>query len=158
MILAVTDAAATLAAQSLFREYEAFLRATQSCGTNYPVLDTEIATMPAAYADRNGEVLLAYADEQPAACIAYRAINEPATCEIKRIFVRPEFRGQGLARLLFAEAIARATARCFTRVILDTDTGTMPAALKLYLDFGFREYAPRNGALAFLDLTLQLAP
>jgi GNAT superfamily N-acetyltransferase len=143
------------AAQSLFREYGQWLRTTKSCGTNYPILDDEIASMPASYTTRNGEVLLALIDGQPAACIAYRALPDtPAECEIKRLFVRPPFEHRGLARALVAEALARARARHFTRAILDTDTGTMPAAHALYLSLGFREYAPRQGSLAYLDLAL----
>jgi putative acetyltransferase len=143
------------AAQSLFREYGEWLRDTQSCGTNYPILDAEIASMPAAYTTRNGEVLLAHIDDQAAACIAYRALPDtPTECEIKRLYVRPAFQGRGLARALVAEAISRACARHYTRAILDTDTSTMPAAHALYLSLGFRECAPRDGALAFLDLNL----
>ena len=141
------------AAQSLLREYGQWLRATQTCGANYPILDAEIASMPAAYTTRNGEVLLAMVDDQPAACIAYRALPDiPTECEIKRLYVRPAFQGQGLARALVTEALTRARARHFTRVILDTDTSTMPAAHALYLSLGFREYAPRQGFLAYLDL------
>jgi putative acetyltransferase len=143
------------AAQSLFHEYGEWLRATQSCGANYPVLDGEIGSMPAAYTTRNGEVLFALVDGQPAACIAYRALPDtPTECEIKRLFVRPAFQGRGLARALVAEAIARASARHYTRAILDTDTSTMPAAHALYLSLGFSEYRPRRGSLADLELNL----
>ena len=141
------------AAQSLFREYDQWLRATRSCGANFPVLDAEIASMPTAYTGRNGEVLLAHIDDQPAACIAYRALTHtPTECEIKRLYVRPAFQGRGIARTLVAEALARASTRYYTRAILDTDTSTMPGAHALYLSLGFREYAPRQGSLAYLDL------
>jgi putative acetyltransferase len=155
VIAPVAEDSAILAAQVLLREYGRWLRATQSCGTNYPVLDTEIACMPATYTNRNGEVLLALLDGQPAACIAYRALPDtPTECEIKRLYVRPAFQGRGLARALVAEALTRAGTRHFTRAILDTDTSTMPAAHALYLSLGFREYSRRDGALAFLDRNL----
>jgi putative acetyltransferase len=155
VIAPVADDFAIIVAQSLFHEYGQWLRDTQSCGTNYPNLDAEIASMPAAYTSRNGEVLLALMDGQPTACIAYRAQpGTPAECEIKRLYVRPAFQGRGLARALIAEALTRAAARHFTRAILDTDTSTMPAAHALYLSLSFREYAPRQGSVAYLDLRL----
>jgi GNAT superfamily N-acetyltransferase len=137
-----------LAARAMFGEYENWLRTTKSCGSNYPVLDDEIISMPAAYADRAGEVLLALINNEPAACIAWRSTAEPGSFEIKRLFVRPAFRGQGLARMLILEAMRR-IGPC--RIVLDTDTSTMPGAHALYLSLGFREYRPRRGSLADLE-------
>jgi len=145
-------------ARALFRLYYQFLHDTKSCGTHLPALDDEIATLPTAYTSRGGEVLLALVDDIPAACIAYRATlsenqTDAATCDIKRLFVLPEFRGHGLARSLVVEVLARAAARDFSRAILDTDTSTMPAAHALYLALGFREYAHREN-LTYLELPL----
>ena len=156
LIAPVNDDPARAAAQSIFREYALFLRATQSCGTfNFPRFDEEIAALPSPYSDRHGEVLLASIDDVPAACIAYRAtLDHSATCEIKRLCVHPRFRGRGLARTLVAEAISRATARGFTHAILDTDVINMPAAHALYLSFGFREYGSREGNIAFFERSL----
>jgi len=141
-------------ASKLFSQYYEFLQETKSCGTHLPNLDDEIATLPTAYTSRGGEVLLAFVDGHPAACIAYRATDrDPATCDIKRLFVHPEFRGHGLARMLVLEVLARAADRNFTRAILDTDTATMPAAHTLYLDLGFREYT-RKDNLTYLELPL----
>ncbi len=147
-------------ARSLFRHYGDFLRATQSCGTfNFLRYDQETATLPAFYSDHNGEVLLAIDsaldDATPAACIVYRdTAANPRTCEIKRLFVHPDYRGRGLARTLVAEAIARASARGYTHAILDTDIVNMPSALALYHSFGFREYGSRQGNIAFFERTL----
>ena len=141
-------------ARNLFREYYQFLEATKSCGTHLPKLDDEIATLPTAYTSSGGEVLLAFVDDSPAACIAYRATaQDPATCDIKRLFVHPDFRGQGLSRTLVTEVMTRAKARNFTRAILDTDTTTMPAAHALYLGLGFCEYM-RKDNLTYLELPL----
>jgi carbonic anhydrase len=141
-------------ARELFRLYYQFLRETKSCGTHLPRLDDEIATLPTAYTSRDGEVLLALVDDEPAACIASRAVeSDPSSCDIKRLFVHPGFRGHGLARLLVLDVLARATARNFTRAILDTDTTTMRAAHALYLALGFREYADLDN-LTYLELPL----
>ena len=141
-------------ASKLFSQYYEFLQETKSCGTHLPKLDDEIATLPTAYTSRGGEVLLALVEDQPAACIAYRATDsDPATCDIKRLFVHPEFRGHSLARTLVLEVLARAAARNFTRAILDTDTTTMAAAHALYLALGFREYK-RQDNLTYLERDL----
>ena len=159
-IEAVPTEASPLAeqARTLFRQYYEFLVSTKSCGAHLPKLDDEIATLPTPYTSTGGEVLVALVDDQPAASIAYRAVisdnpDEPQTCDIKRLFVHPNYRGQGLSRALVAEVIARAKARNFTRAILDTDTTTMAAAHALYIALGFTEYR-RQDNLTYLELPL----
>lgn len=163
-IEAVPNEASPLAesARDLFRKYYEFLLATRSCGAHLPRLDEEIATLPTAYTSNNGEVLIATVDDQPAAAVAYRAVasdpqNEPHTCDIKRLFVHPDYRGLGLSRTLVTEVLSRARARSFTRAILDTDTTTMAAAHALYVALGFEEYK-RLDNLTYLELPLQQAP
>ena len=166
-----SDPASLLTAQArtLFTQYGEFLRRTQACGTfNFHRYDDEIATLPNAYADHHGEVLLALVDEVPAACIAWRDaltgppgfVRDPTgrTGEIKRLFVAEAFRGHGLARTLIVESLSRLAARGYTRIVLDTDQVHMPAALGLYRTFGFREYAPAHGNIIFLDLMPGTAP
>jgi GNAT superfamily N-acetyltransferase len=144
-------------AVALFQTYGDFLRTTHACGYfNYTHFLEEIATLPAPYTEHNGELLLAQVDAAPAACIAYRAAPQegPQTCEIKRLFVLPAFRGHGLARQLITEVLTRVAARTFTRAILDTDTAHMPGAFELYTQFGFQPYKPNQGDIAFLDRKL----
>ena len=146
------------AARDLFRLYYEFLQSTKSCGTHLPKLDDEIATLRIAYTSHNGEVLLAFVEDIPAAGIAYRAVvsdnpDDTQTCDIKRLFVHPNFRGQGLSRTLVAEVLARTKTRNLTRTILDTDTSTMPAAHALYLALGFKKYR-REANLTYLELAL----
>ena len=159
-IEAVPNEASPLAeqARTLFRLYYEFLEATRSCGTHLPKLDEEIKTLPTAYTSNGGEILLALVDDQPAACIAYRAVpsnnpDAPQTCDVKRLFVHPDYRSQGLSRALISEVLTRAKARNFTRAILDTDTSTMAAAHALYLALGFKEYK-RQDNLTYLELPL----
>jgi putative acetyltransferase len=158
-ILSVSSSSSPLQAEAvaLFQTYGDFLQATHSCGYfNYDHFLQEIATLPTPYTDHQGELLLAHVDRAPAACIAYRAnLHEgPNTCEIKRLFVLPAFRGQGLARQLIAEVLTRVTTRGFTRAILDTDTAHMPGAFELYTHFGFQPYKPNQAEIAFLHRKL----
>ena len=154
-IEAVPNEASPLAerARALFRLYYEFLVSTKSCGSHLPKLDDEIATLPSAYTGNSGEVLLALIDDVSAGCIAYRVTDDQQTCDIKRLFVHPDFRGHGLSRALIAEVIARAKARNFNRAILDTDTTTMAAAHALYVAVGFKEYK-RQDNLTYLELDL----
>jgi GNAT superfamily N-acetyltransferase len=151
----------TQPARTLFAAYREFLETIESTHCfNFARYLEEIAALPAPYTDANGELLLAVVDSDAAACIAYRhAAPEPeTTCEIKRLFVQPTHRKQGLARLLIADSMRRAAARGFTRAILDTDIVSMPAAYATYRTFGFTEYAPTQGpnppSLRFLERRL----
>ena len=145
-ILSVAPAAPLVApARQLFAAYRDFLETIASTHCfNFPRYLEEIAILPAPYTEANGELLLAIADTTSAGCIAYRhAAPEPATtCEIKRLFVTPTHRKQGIAHALIAAAIDRARTRGFTRAILDTDIVSMPAAHATYLALGFNEYTP----------------
>lgn len=76
-------------AQTLFREYEARL-GLKLCFQNF---EEEVAGLPGKYAAPDGRLLLAFADEKLAGCIALRKL-EDGICEMKRLFVRDGFRGQ----------------------------------------------------------------
>jgi putative acetyltransferase len=147
-------------ARQLFTAYRDFLETIASTHCfNFARYLEEIATLPAPYTDANGELLLALVDRNAAGCIAYRhaAADPKATCEIKRLFVTPAHRKQGIAHALITEAMQRARTRGYTRAILDTDIVSMPAAHATYVALGFTEYAPPGihaPTLRFLERTI----
>lgn len=101
-------------------------------------------------------MLVAKEGDEPAGCIALRRIDD-ATCEMKRLYVRPAFRGRNVGRALAEQVIAEAKRRGYERMRLDT-LPTMKTATNLYRDLGFKDipayrHNPIEGS-RFLELTL----
>ena len=144
--------------RKLFREYS-LMPGVVKCLDDF---EREVASLPGAYSPPGGRLLLAVADGSARAgdaigCVALRKLEQD-TCEMKRLYVRPEFRGQGAARNLVEGLIGEARSSGYRRMVLDT-LPSMEAAHKLYRTLGFREIPPypKNpipGAL-FFELSLQ---
>ena len=100
----------------------------------------ELEHLREVYAPPRGELLLARRDGVDLGCVAFRPFD-PDTCEMKRLYVRPEARGRAVGHLLASGAIERACVRGYQRIVLDT-LSTMTAARALYRSLGFRETAP----------------
>lgn len=117
----------------------------------------ELQRLPGDYAPPGGRLYLAVAGERVAGCIALRPLGE-GVGELKRMYVRPEFRGQGLARRMCRRLLAEARRAGYRAVRLDS-LASMTRAVALYRSLGFREipayrYNPLPGALYFeLDLS-----
>jgi ribosomal protein S18 acetylase RimI-like enzyme len=122
--------------ETLFREYVASLAEDIS----FQNVDDELVGLPGKYARPTGVVLIARGGDQAAGAIAYRMV-EPGVCEMKRLYVRPAFRGSGLGRELANELIEDARERGYRTMLLDT-LASMDAARALYRDLGFVPVPP----------------
>jgi putative acetyltransferase len=134
-------------ARALFSSYGEFLRASGGPSLLcFSRLEDEIATVPAAYSDNGGEVLVATDGAHGAGCIAYRSMgaSDPGCCEIKRLFVSSRFRGQGLGKRLVLAAMERARQHDYRTVLLDTEPRSMAVAKQIYLEVGFVPDLERN--------------
>ena len=140
-------------ARGLFLEYSEGL-GISLCFQNF---GQELADLPGAYALPGGRLLLALSQEQLAGCVALRKLGE-GICEMKRLYVRPQFRGMGIGRALALHLIAEARALGYDVMRLDTLPVQMKEAIKVYRSLGFREIEPYyenpvEGAL-FMELSL----
>lgn len=98
--------------------------------------DAELTSLPGAYGPPRGRLLLALMNEQPAGCVALRPQANSALCEMKRLYVRPAYRGQQVGRVLVNAIIAEARALGYQRMRLDT-LPALRAAVHLYRASGF---------------------
>lgn len=100
--------------------------------------DEELNTLPGKYSPPDGFILLAEYNGKIAGCIALRKLKNDI-CEMKRLFVRPKFRGLGLGKKLCDELISRAKITGYKKIRLDTIRKQMKNAIKLYKSYGFYE-------------------
>jgi ribosomal protein S18 acetylase RimI-like enzyme len=118
--------------RELFTEYAQSI----SIDLSFQDFDHELATLDEFYE----RILIARDDDQAAGCVALRRIDD-TTCEMKRLYVRPAFRGHNLGRQLAERIIGEARQRGYKRMRLDT-LPTMHAAIPMYASLGFVEIAP----------------
>ena len=126
--------------RALFREYFGWVKNDHGINLGYQHVEAELAALPGHYAPPAGRLLLALDGEKPAGCIAIRPMEEGA-CELKRMYVRPEYRGRGLGRTLAQAVLQEAREIGYRLVRLDT-ADTMLPAQHLYASLGFRRTQP----------------
>ncbi|HLY77359.1 MAG TPA: GNAT family N-acetyltransferase [Thermoplasmata archaeon] len=136
--------------QAVHREVTAFPDPILERGLRH--LDDEIASLPGVYRPPEGALYLATVGREAAGCTGVRRI-QPHVCELKRLYVRPDYRGWGIGRRLTRAALNGARTLGYRSVVLDT-LPTMGSAIRLYHAMGFQpipEYWPNpvEGALFF---------
>ena len=124
------------AARALFREYADWL-GFSLCFQDF---EKELAGLPGRYAPPAGRIILAREGIRWAGCVALRK-HAKGVCEMKRMFVRPEFRGRGLGRRLAEAIVAEARRIGYRSMVLDT-VPKLRAAIDLYRSMGFRRIPP----------------
>jgi len=136
----VTSPQQAQAVQDLLQEYISYIsRLTLECShaPTFQGLDEELASLPGPYAPPTGRLLLATHDGQPAGCIALKC-HDADTGELKRLYVRPEFRGKHIGRSLVNTLIAEAKDAGYRRLVLDSHI-SMTTAHATYMNAGFRK-------------------
>ena len=158
-ITAPRDASDLEAIKALFREYARSLGFSLA----YQDFDKELADFPGKYAAPAGALLLATVGGAAAGTVALRKLDD-GICEMKRLYVKPEYRGRrtadgrSIGRALAEYIVAIGRERGYQRLRLDTIGGKMRQALSLYRSMGFVEIPPYYASpipdTAYLELVL----
>lgn len=139
--------------RSLFREYQRAI----GVDLGFQAFESELRDLPGAYVRPRGRLLLALEDDALAGCGALRPLASDVA-ELKRMWVRPAFRGRGLGRRIAEALLAAAREEGYRLARLDTLAG-MREAIALYRSLGFREIPayypnPLPGAV-YMELALR---
>jgi len=123
--------------RELFLEYASSL----SFSLCFQSFESELTQLPGYYAPPEGRLLVALIGDAPAGCVALHR-SAPEISEMKRLYVRPRFRGLGLGKILAQRVIAEARQIGYRKLRLDTVESVMQVAVALYRSLGFEEIAP----------------
>ncbi|MGD2272029.1 MAG: GNAT family N-acetyltransferase [Desulfobacterales bacterium] len=122
--------------RELFVEYADSL----DFGLDFQNFQEELTNLPGEYEPPGGCLFIAMSNDEPVGCVGLRRL-ENTVCEMKRLYVRPNYRYLGIGRVLADTIVREAAHKGYTRMRLDT-VPAMKAARKLYLSMGFKEIAP----------------
>ena len=112
--------------------------------------DKELNDLEGYYS--GGAILIGYEEDKPVACVAVRKINDEA-CEGKRLFIKPEYRGKGYARIMIKAMTDKASELGFKEVVFTTKPAVMSVGYGLYKRMGFEELSEENGIVSMrIDL------
>jgi ribosomal protein S18 acetylase RimI-like enzyme len=120
----------------LFKEYEQSL----GFGLHFQDFNEEFVGLPGEYALPDGCLLLVFYEDEVAGCVALRKLGKKI-CEMKRMYVRPGYRGKGIGRAMAEKIIKFARAYGYEHMRLDT-IDTMKTAISLYKSLGFKKIKP----------------
>ncbi len=137
-IVAATSPEQIEEVRALFREYERYLH-VNLCFQSF---EAELAGLPGAYAPPGGALFIAIDGERAAGCVALRKFaGGDGLCEMKRLFVRPEYRGRGVGKALALRILEQAIALGYGAMRLDT-LARFKEAMSLYESLDFNRIAP----------------
>lgn len=121
---------------------ELFIEYAESLGVDlsFQGFEEELNTLPGKYAEPEGCIILASVEDAPAGCVALRKINNEI-CEMKRLYVKSQFRSLGLGKKLANSIIEKARELGYEYIRLDT-LPTMKRAQEMYREMGFYEIEP----------------
>lgn len=145
------------AVRKLFGEYTKMLVDTDPTFAEYLVLQSyedELRHLEDKYGEPRGRLWIALSDGEAAGCIALRALDD-RRCEMKRLYVRPAFRGLGIGALLTDTAISAAREIGYRHMLLDT-LPPLTAAIAMYRTRGFYEIPCYNNSPVEKTIFLQL--
>ena len=133
--------------KELFVEYS-HIKGAESCFVSF---DKELNDLAGYYS--GGAILVGFEESKPVACVAIRKISEE-TCEGKRLFIKPEYRGKCYARIMIKAMTDKASELGFKEVVFTTKPEVMTVGYGLYKRMGFEELSEENGIVSMrIDLS-----
>lgn len=118
--------------RTLFQEYSEGLN-ENLCFQSF---DSELKDPLKKYGEPKGALVLAYLNDTPAGCIALQPLPQEGLCEMKRLYVRQQYRSKGIGDKLIEVLLAIATEKGYKKMVLDTLERLQPA-IRLYVKYGF---------------------
>ncbi|MFC7482756.1 GNAT family N-acetyltransferase [Luedemannella flava] len=100
-----------------------------------------------------GALLLAYAGDVPVGCVGLRPATLPVAVEVKRLYVRPSYQGNGVARLLMEYAHRHAVDAGFSRLVLDV-MSSRTRVIDFYRRLGYVDAEPTPDAVRYSMVSL----
>ena len=132
--------------RDLFVDYS-HIKGAESCFVSF---DKELNDLEGFYS--GGAILVGCEDDKPIACVAFKKISDE-TCEGKRLFIKPEYRGKGYARIMIKAMTDKASELGFKEVVFTTKPEVMTVGYGLYQRMGFEELSEDNGIVSMrIDL------
>jgi GNAT superfamily N-acetyltransferase len=137
----VRECKETEVVKKLFLEYSQ-IKGAEGCFVSF---DKELADLEAFYS--GGALLVGYEAGLPVSCIAIKKLDNK-TCEAKRLFIKPEYRGNGYARIMLNTMLDKARELGFSEVTFTTKPSVMQIGYGLYKRMGFEEVSENEGVVA----------